>query len=506
MAVDEDDLTRLFSSATLVLAGTALGSFSKLIERVVIARWLSKGAYGEVTLALAVMQFSVTLSLVGFNQGVPRFVSRYDSDADVRGVWLAGLLIALAVSLCLAAAVWLFDVDPFVRVFFDGESADRLLRLFMLSLPFFVGTTVAIGTIRGLENTIYKTYSQDLFLPLARIGVLVALLTAGLGVFAAGYAYVLASAAAFAFSHLLLNRLIPLVGEVRTHVRELVAFSAPLIVATVLSRLLTWTDTLMLGAFRSSDEVGLYGAAYPLANSLVVLFGAFGFIYLPLASRLDADDERGEVAGVFQLTTKWIVIGTFPAFLALAVFPGDVIGIVFGGEYTGAATALTILAVGFFTHAAAGRNRETISALGYTKYIFLSNAVGLTVNVALNLVLIPAYGIVGAAIASALSYALLNAFVNAILKLQFDISAFSSEVVRTLVLLPLTLIPPAYLLSRWVDLSLYTLPAVLVGAGVAAVAVVSVGGALQREDRILVEMVESGLGRPVPVLRRYLPD
>ncbi|WP_424020000.1 flippase (plasmid) [Halorientalis pallida] len=506
MTVDDDDLLRLFSSASLVLAGTIFASVSKLVERVVVARWLSAGAFGEVSLALAVVQFGVTFGLLGLNKGIPRFVSRYEADRDVRGVWLSGLVITGVVSVLVAAVAFVFDIGVVTDPFFERSSSDTLLRLYLLGLPFVIGMTVAIGTIRGLEHTIYKTYTQDLCYPVARIVLLVGLLSAGFGIHAAGLSYLLASILAFVAAHVLLDRLVRLAGAVRFHGRELVAFSAPLIVATVLSRLLTWTDTLMLGFFRSSREVGLYSAAYPLATSLVLMFGAFGFMYLPLTSRLDAEDEHDEIDRVFTLTTKWILIGTFPAFLVLTVFSDDVLGVLYGPTYTPAATALTVLAVGFFTHAAAGRNRETISALGYTKYVFLSNVVGFACNVVLNLVLIPRFGMVGAAVASASSYCLLNCFVNAVLKLRFGISSFSGPVVRTVVLLPLVVVPPAVAVSNWVTLTVYTVPVALVAGGVATVAVVSLGGGLQAEDRVVIEFVEDLVGRPVPVVHRYLPE
>jgi O-antigen/teichoic acid export membrane protein len=506
MTIDEGDLTLLFSSTTLVLAGTVVGSVSKLIERVIVARWLSIEAFGEINLALAVLHFGVTLSLVGFNQGVPRFVSRYEADSAVRGVWIGGLGIATAVSVGIAAGVWLFDIRGVVALFFDGEGSVQLVRLFVLALPFVVGTMIAVGTIRGLENTRYKTLTQDLFYPFARIVLLVGLLSLGFGLFAAAVAYVVAAVLTFVVAHIMLHRLCSLVGPVETNVRELVVFSAPLIVATILSRLLTWTDTLMLGYFRSSAAVGLYSAAYPLANSLVLLFGAFGFMYLPMISRFDAADERGEINRLFQLTTKWIVVGTFPAFLALAVFPADVLGIVFGAEYTPAALVLTILTVGFFSHAATGRNRETISAIGFTKYVFLSNVVAFVANVVLNVLLIPRYGIVGAAVASASSYLFLNAFVNVVLRWRFGLSSFSGPVLRTFAGLGLLVVPPTVVLSQWVSLSLYTLPVILVVGGLATVAVVGVCGGLQSEDRIVVEQVESWLGRRLPIVHRFLPN
>lgn len=182
------------------------------------------------------------------------------------------------------------------------------------------------------------------------------------------------------------------------------------------------------------------------------------------------------------------------------------LSIFFGDRYATAALALSILSVGFFTNAAGGRNRETLSALGYTKFIMLSNSLTFALNVALNLVLIPRFGYLGAAVASAASYVTLNVSIYAVLRLKFGISPFSTWSLRTFVLLPLLVIPPTWLLSQWASLTAVTLPLFLVCAGLLSIAVVALTGCLQPGDEIALEFVESLLGRRVDALRRYVPD
>jgi len=498
-------LSSLLSSATLVFAGSAVASVSKLAERIVVGRLLSLEAYGEVTLGLAVLSLASIVSLVGLTQGVPRFMSRFDDEASTRGVWLTGLAVGGGLSLVTAALLYVF-ADPVARLLFDGVESVRLLRLFVVATPLVVGLKVGVGGIRGMENTVYKTYVADLFYPFVRIGLIVALLSAGAGIYAVGYAYVVAAAAAFVGAHLLLDRLLPLVGRVRTYPREMLLFSLPLVVSTVLAVLLTRTDTLMIGYFRPSTQVALYEAAYPLANGMLVVLASFGFLYLPLASRFDAAGQREQLDAVYKLTTKWIYVVTFPAFLTFLVFPGDVLALFFRDEFARGGLALSILSVGFFTNAAGGRNRETLSALGYTKLILAGNAVAFGANVTLNVLLIPAYGFVGAAVASATSYASLNVFIYLVLRRRFDISPFSRWSVRTFLALPATLIPAAALLSRWLDITVVTLPVFLVASGVAAIVVAALAGGLQPEDEIALEFVEDLVGVRVPFVRRYLGE
>jgi O-antigen/teichoic acid export membrane protein len=505
MSLEKKNLTTLMTSASLVLVGSIIGSLSKMIEQIIIARTLTPRAYGDVSLALAMLSLGTTISLIGFNQGVPRYVSRFTNNRDIRGVWITSLLISIPFTIVLVLTL-LVNIEHIVEVFFETGASKRLVVLFVLCIPFVTGLELGIGSIRGLENTLFRTYVRDLFYPGFRIILVVGLLYTGFGVLAAGYAYLITAITAVLFAHILLNRLVPLVGQFNTHSKHLLTFSLPLVLSSVLGLLLTRTDTLLVGYFRTSYEVGLYSAAYPLANGLLIILASFGFLYLPLASRLDADERRDEIDAIYKLTTKWVVIITFPLFLTFVVFSGDILSIVFGPEYADASLSLSILSIGFFTSAVGGRNRETLAALGMTKFIFLANAIAFVLNIVLNLILIPRYGYLGAAGASAFSYAILNAVVLGILERKFDISPFSKRLLKILVIVPLLLFPPTIFVSRWVSLTLLTGPLVLLIVGIACVYIVCVTGCLQPEDRIPLELIENRLDIHIPFVWRYVPE
>ncbi|MHC3437791.1 oligosaccharide flippase family protein [Natrialbaceae archaeon A-gly3] len=505
MANRERELSALLSSAVLVMVGGVMASVAKLGERVVIGRLLSPDAYGEVSVGLAFLTFATTLALAGCTQGVARFVPRYDETADRRGVWVSGLAVTGVFSLIIALGMFVF-ADPIASRFFETEVAVTFVRLLALSLPFIVGFRVAAAGLRGYENTIYRTIAHDLLDPFLRIGVIALLLVAGVGIVAAGIGYLVAALATFVVAHLFLNRLMVLRGTVRTHTTELMRFSAPLIVSTVIGTMLTRTDTLMLGYFRSSFEVGMYDAAYPLASGLLIVLTAFGFLYLPIASRLDAEDDRNAVNDIYATTTKWVYVVTFPAFALLVVFPRDVIHIVFGPAYTEAATVLPILAAGFFLSAAAGRDRETLSAVGATTWIAVGNVVGLTMNVLINLALIPRYGIIGASIASVISLLTVHLVICGILAVRYDITPLSPEATRSYLVLPATILPLTYLLSSWIPITVLTLLPFLVVVGILSLVAVTIVSGLEPDDVVVIDALEDAVGVTIPLIRRWIPD
>lgn len=499
------ELSALLSSAALVMVGGIVASAAKLGERVVVGRLLSPETYGEVSIGIALFTFATTFALAGCTQGVSRFVPRYDDAEDRRGVWVSGLAVTLSLALAFAAAMFL-SAEFLAEQLFEAEVAVTYVRLLAVALPFVVGFRVAIAGVRGHENTVYYTAAHDLLDPLLRIGLIAALIVAGMGIVAAGVAYLLAAVVTFVVGHYLLSRLQPLRGPFRTHTRELVRFSAPLVVSTVVGVLLTRTDTLMLGYFRSSYEVGLYDAAYPLAGGLLVVLTAFGFLYLPMASRLDSEGERDEVDSIYATTTKWVYVVTFPAFVLLVVFPADAIRLVFGPEYTAAGQVLPILAVGFFVSAAAGRDRETLSAVGATTWIAVGNVAGLAMNVALNLLLIPRYGIVGASAASVTSLLTVHLVICGVLAVRYGITPFSPSAVRTYVGLPAIVLPTTVLLSPWITITALTLFPFLVACGLASLVALAVVAGYEPDDRVVVDLVEDAAGIQIPFVRRWIPE
>lgn len=501
----ERELSALLSSAAIVMVGGVVGSAAMLAERVVIGRLLSPDAYGEISVGLALLTVTTTVALAGCSQGVSRFIPRYETVEDRRGVWVSGVLVAVTLSIVLGTVLFVF-ADPIASRLFETEVAVPFVRLLALALPFVASFRIAVAGIRGYENTIYRTIARDLLDPLLRIGLIVVLLLLGFGIVAAGIAYLVGAIVTAVVAHFLLNRLMSVAGPFRTHVVELLTFSAPLIVSTVISILLTRTDTLMLGYFRTSYEVGMYDAAYPIAGGLLIVLSAFGFLYLPIVSRLDADGDRDAVDDIYATTTKWVYVVTFPLFLLFVSFPQDVIDIVFGPAYADAAAVLPILSVGFFLSAAVGRDRETLSALGSTTWIAVGNVAGLALNVVINLALIPRYGFVGAGIASVTSLVAVHAVICWILASRYDITPLSPEALRCYIALPAVFLPLAVVLSPWITISAVTIGPFLVAVGIASLVVAAFVGGLESDDIVILDLIEDAIGVSIPLLRRWVPN
>ncbi|MFC4451026.1 oligosaccharide flippase family protein [Halorussus aquaticus] len=502
MSDASSELERLISSAVLVFVGTLFGAGSKLLERVIIGRFLSVDVYGEVSVLLSLMSVCVVASLFGLVQGVPRYMSRDEDPAVKRGTWWSGTSISLALS-AVVTILLVANAGVLTEYFLDGQVGHATVQLLLLSVPFVVGLRIVVAGIRGMENTNFRVLVNDAFYPGLRILLLTVLLLAGVGSAAVGQAYLFASAAAFLLGALLLHRLVPLVGPVETDVNELVRFSVPLMLSSIFDVMLLRTDTLLLGLLSTSFAAGLYNAAYPLAHGLLIVLRAFGYLYLPVASRLDANSKRDSMERVYQMTTKWIVVVTFPLLALLLVYPETVLALLFGESYRPATLALVVLAAGFFVNAFFGRNIETLSALGDTRTVFVGNAAAFVFNVVFNVVFIPVYGIEGAAVISALSFTIQNLYVNGILWRRFSIKPFTVGSYRLFLTLSGAILF-MYLLKAVVNVRPRVLVPVYALSLAGVLCAIAVVTCLETEDLLLVSYMEDKLGVDLRFVHRFV--
>jgi O-antigen/teichoic acid export membrane protein len=411
-------------SFTGAFIGTALGYFS----RMVIARFLGSSDYGLISLSFVILSIAATFSLMGFSTGVKRFVSFYKGKGDngrIKGAVLGGLKICFLLSLILASIIFFYADWISIHVFHSPELTP-VLRIFTIGIPFWVLTVVFTSGTTGFQEIKYEIYTTYVFKDSFKLIAIVTAIVLGYGVIGASVGWVLAiigmSVLAFYF---LERKVFPILNtEVKavSMDKELFFFSVPLTFAGLAGLIAGYTDTLMLGFFCTVSEVGIYNVAMPTASLLGIVVSAFGIIFMPVATELYARDKMDDLRNIYSSVTKWIFSIVLPIFLLMSLFSTSIIRIMFGTEYIEGATALSILAVGYFVSALVGPGGLLLATYGRTKISMVGSFVGAGSNVLFNFILIPIYGITGAAIATGASMVLsgiLNLFfVYRITKLQ----------------------------------------------------------------------------------------
>ena len=409
-----ESLRKIAKGAGVGFTGAFIGMAFGYFSRIVIARFLGPGDYGLITLGIAGMSIATTLSLLGLPSGIQRFVSFYKGKGDegkIKGTILGALKICFPLSLFLAILTFIGADWISIHVFHEA-TLTPILRIFAIAIPFSVLAQNLVSSTIGFQDLRYKVYVNDIFQNTFKLVAIVTLLLLGFEVLGAAWGWTLAIILTpFLAFYFLDKKLFPILKSKIKSIpveKELFSFSWPLIFVSAAGLVMGWTDTLMLGYFSSASEVGIYNVALPTAMLLMNIIVAFAMIFLPVASELYARNRIDDLRNAYSAVTKWVFTLTLPCSLLMALFSKSIIQIIFGSEYISGAMALSILAAGFFISSTPGPISNILQTFGRTKIIMVYSFIGAGANFMLNFLLIPIYGIKGAAIATASSYILVN--------------------------------------------------------------------------------------------------
>ena len=499
--MDRDDLTRtLFKGGAVLFFGLVIDLGISFGAKLLIARHLGRVDYGAVSIGSSFLTFTSMALLLGLDNGVGRYLPRYDAQEEQgerRGTILVGFVITIPLSI-VVAAVTILGREWVATSLLRAPEADSVIAVFAIGLPFAVMFRYTLGIIKGYQWSVPKALLQNILKPLVRFGGIAIGVVIGLDATGMSIAYILPFVAVAGASLYWLRRTALFGFNQRTATavdyasltRSLLSFSLPLIITTVMMKILTDIDRFLLSFYQSTGAVGIYSVIYPLSQLLIVGLSALSFLFMPILSELHADGNLEEMRRMYRVATKWIFFTTVPIGAILVLFPGLIIRYSFGAEYVPGATALVVLTLGFFTHTIVGLNGTALTSIGRTKTLAVVNAVTAGANIGLNLVLIPRYSYLGAAVATAVSYAGMNAIYTIVLYRDTGIQPFSRALVRPGVVL-VGYVAVLYLsLTRIFAVTWVWFGVHLVAAGVGYVIIPLHFGAVQEEEVIIIKSIE----------------
>ncbi len=376
----------------------------KFISEIAIARFSSVKTYGVVWLGFSVLTILGIISISGMDTGVARLLPSEDETGQTN-LLFSSLLYVLSTSLVLVGLGYV--VGPSFIEWAGLSLRFEEIAPFLLVLPFFGLFKVFVGSTRGFSQPRWKVYTMNLLIPVSRLIFVLTISLFAVGAVWYSAAYVLPFVLAAVLGVILLSSTVKswTLPELRT---DLYRFSFPLVVLGLSTTLMSTVDNLLLGYFTSTAEVGIYNAAFVLSGLAMLLMNSVGFLFMPVISKMADKEQIDELKYIYQLATKNILYFSLPVILILVLVPDAVIGSLYGQDYTTAAMALQILAIGYFINIIFGRNGDILLAMQHNVLTSMNSVIGLAVNLVLNLLLIPKFGAIGAAFATTASMAFIN--------------------------------------------------------------------------------------------------
>jgi O-antigen/teichoic acid export membrane protein len=376
--------------------------------QVLLARALGTTSYGTYAWVFSWAMLLLLICRVGFATASLRFVAEFSAREDwarLRGWLRTSHAVIGAASLAVACATALGVLALGERL---GEEARRTFLVVCVGLPIYAVLQLLGSILRGLRrilaSQVPSTLLQPLLLGVATL-VFVATGSGRLDAPSAMWINLGSATVALLLSFGLLRRVLP--GGVRSAVRRSeprawLRVAIPLMIFNAFFVIQERADVLLLGSLAGVTDAGLYAAASRVAGVIAFGLTAVNAWAAPLISDLHA---RGDVPGLqrlVRLAAQGIFLFTAPLALFVAIFGVQILSL-FGPDFPDAYRALLILAGGQLVNALVGPVGLLMTMTGRQGLAAGILGVHTLLAVVLNVLLIPRYGLEGAAVATTLS-------------------------------------------------------------------------------------------------------
>lgn len=377
-------------------AGRVISSIFALVTVGLMTRALGQERFGEYTTITAYLSMFVILADLGLQVLMTREISRgkNDSSREVSGFFTLRLISSLAFLLIGLAALALFPYSSAIKIgmaigasgFFFLSVNQLLLGVFQKHLAMHL-TALAEVLGRGVQLLlVYLIYTLYIGQRTSYIQLFLFL-----GAMSA------ASLVIFVLQYYFTRKFIKIGWKVDiAHCKEILKTTWPIALSIVLTLIYFKIDTIFLSLMKPQADVGIYGVAYRVLESLIFFPAVFAGIMLPILSR-EAVSNLAQFRVVFNRAFRIITIFAVPMMVGGIVLAYSIANLIGGREFLAAGAPLQALFIAtglIFFGNLLGR---AVIALDLQKKAALVYLFGVILNVALNFIFIPKYTYMGAA-------------------------------------------------------------------------------------------------------------
>lgn len=416
-----------------VIKGGSIVSFANvfavllgLVFSLFVARVYGSYSTGILAMVSSCMMIGFVVSSLGFGTAIQRLVPEHIakhssvSAAKLRKKLLKILFISGSI---ISLLQYIFS-DYIAYEIFGNESLSFVLSL---SAPFIMLLVVGkfcIQAIRSLRES--KWYASFIILePAFKVIILVTLTFFSENALNPVFSILTTSFFVFIISYIICEKVFN--KKVRLDERKslcdesffnILKISSPMLLTSLMHIVIAETDIIMLGVMASVADVGVYSITFKIAVLSSFFLSTFNMVVAPKFSQLYHSGESEALKVMAKNIARLVVISSLPLIIIFVVCGKNILGF-FGDEFIYGYTALLILLFGQLINIFSGSVGFFLNMTGHQINFNYMVTLGAILNVVLNYILIPKYGIEGAAFASMVSLSLWNIIASIYTKKEF---------------------------------------------------------------------------------------
>lgn len=377
---------------------------------------------GIFILSLTILQISSIIARMGMDTMFLRFCGEYNQNKNGKYILknLYNNILLFTIPSALILTVLLYFTSPYISIyFFNKESLILPFQIISLAILPYTLFFIHKEAIRGLKKMLVFSFFNStsiVFFGIIFLPILFYFSNLNtIPIYAQFFAILTSSIIAFIYWKHYLNNL-KQTNTIQPYSfiskKNIFSISLPMMLASSLFMIMNWTDILMLGVYVSEAEVGLYSVALKVALLTSIILIAVNSISAPKFAELWAKHDIKSFEKLAQQSSKIIFFFSLPIVIIITTF-SELFLSFFGTDFGEAKWALIILVFGQFINSISGSVGNILQMTGHEKIYQNIIIISVLINILLNYLLIPIYGILGAAIAtsfSTISWNLLSIF------------------------------------------------------------------------------------------------
>lgn len=377
---------------------------------VLLARIFGAEGAGSFFLVLTITTIGATVGRFGLENTLLRFIAVHagrDDWSAVKGIYLKGMSIAFIISFLLSSL--LFYIAPLLAVaVFEKPEITNQLRVMAFAVTPLVFLSLHVEALKALKRVCDSQLLQGVVIPAIFCVVLVGI-GRRFGIDGAAYIYVFASFSAALLGIFIWFRHTPKLRKVTANfaIRRLLDSCVPLFWMQIMAMVINWASIFSLGVWGSKEDVGIFGVALRTAMLTSFILTSVNSVVAPKFSTLYSQGDMCELAMTARKSTLLMITFAAPILFLFLVAPNWVMGI-FGNEFKTGGLLLSILAVGQFVNVATGSVGYLLMMTGNERLMRNNTLAAGVLTIILNLLLVPFWGPIGAALATTVSLSVMN--------------------------------------------------------------------------------------------------
>lgn len=494
----DNNIKIIAKSSIVIFIGILLSKLFSYLYRIFIARAYGPESYGLFNLALTITLLFVVFAGLGLDRGLLRYLSFYRGQSkENKGKFILqkSFKISIITGL-LAFLILLFSSEFIANLIFKNANLAIYLKIFSLSIPFSILTGLIFSTLRAYEKIEWFSFISNIFTNGTKLLILVILIFLGANQLSVPFSYFIGIFLAFLLAMFSLftikslrSKKEPLVQKEKSKAfSDLFSYSWPLIFFVFVNSIFYSTDSLVIGIFETADQVGIYNAVVPIALLLLLSKDLFSQLFLPIVTKEYAKGDKEVVKQLSKQLAKWTSLMVAPLFVVLFIFPEFFINLLFGKEYVVASTSLRLLLIGVSFVSVFDISKDLLSMKGKSKTIMLDIFLIGAFNLILNLILVPKFGITGAAFSTMLSLIMLNIIFAVQAYIEIKIIPFRRKMITVLVSAGALSIP-LFLINYYLALNNYEIIVACIIFGLTYLSLFTLLKGLDVHDRLILNIL-----------------